>query len=230
MINSDIHRYERELVKNIHSLRQKKAVRTAFRRHLPTLLEEDPNPSYETLSDAFGPPAQLALSLLEESPVPPLSKGKKALLVVVPLVVLAVLVGSLCVFWNTSDQVVVLSAPPEGFSLRDGSFFMVDDPLVYSDIPWKQAREYPSYVVEVHNTGRAPVLAALYTRDGQEPFLATVPTEETRYLLVRQARPSTHILAFDTSDGDLSGTVRVLVSSAPLTQFDPSSVVQEDAA
>ena len=64
MSNANIRRYERELKKSVRGFRLRKQLIAEFERSLAPLLEEIPDPSYEDLADAFGPPEHLAQSLL----------------------------------------------------------------------------------------------------------------------------------------------------------------------
>lgn len=62
---SAVRKYKRKLSKNLKCCgKAKKALITSFEQKLHSYLEENPTPSEEMLSDAFGSPAEMAAILM----------------------------------------------------------------------------------------------------------------------------------------------------------------------
>lgn len=218
MSNPNIRRYERELKKALRSPRLGKRISAAFAQSLAPLLEDIPNPSYDDLVDAFGPPEHLAQSLLQTVEIPqPLSLRKKLGLAICVILAIFAVGGILISVWNTPEEGFVLNSVPV-FPVKstENCYFIVDDPFTFSDSHWDQPREMASYLVIVQNTGTVRTNIFVTYSKHQPPHTFAVPAGETVAFAVNNPRLGPHSVAFDTPDGTLSGTVRVLLSDSPI--------------
>lgn len=217
MNNPNIYRYGQELKKSVRGFRLRKRLLAEFRRSLTPLLEDVPDPSYEDLLDAFGPPEHLAETLLHEIDVLPLSwKAKAALAVGVIAVIFAVGFG-VSSFQNIPEEGELRpDAVPYTGNIDMHHFFAVDDPFTHGDSHWDQPRDMVAYQVELHNTNSVYTNIFVYYSDRQPPHTFQVPPGETQVFVVNDPHPGPHSIAFNTPDGTLSGTVRILLSDAPI--------------
>lgn len=68
-MNKEIIRYQRELKKHLQcGMHIRKKLLSQFRDSLSSFLEENPEPNYEQLITAFGPPEEMANILMEAVP------------------------------------------------------------------------------------------------------------------------------------------------------------------
>ena len=111
MNEAAIRRYERALGKSVQGIRLRKKVKEAFRAFISGLLEEIDVQDYDVLLTAFGPPEQMAQTLLQsisELPKPINRKYKFGFIVGSGLAFLAVF---LCVFllWDQEETDIYFS-------------------------------------------------------------------------------------------------------------------------
>lgn len=217
MNQPDIRRYRRELKKSVRGFRLRKQLMAEFERSLAPLLEELPSPSYEDLVDAFGPPEHLAGMLLHDIDTQPLSwKAKAALVVGVIAVIFAVGFGVFSM-QNAPENGVVLPADDSNLeeSFPDAAF-TIAEAFSHNNIDWNFPENRAAYIVEACNTNSVHTNIFVYYSDRQPPHTFAVPAGETRVFVVNDPHPGPHSIAFNTPDGTLSGTVRVLLSDTPI--------------
>lgn len=214
MNNDSIRRYARDLKGAVRGFRLRKGLAAKFQASLAPLLEDLPDPSYEDLVEAFGPPEHMAESLLHTMEQPrPVSLGKKLALGACAVLVVG-LVGFGAVSLGDAPETgeVLLDAAPYTGPIDDHRYFAVDDPFTHSDSHWDQPRGMAAYQVEVQNTNDVPTSVSVYCGDRQDPNTFTVPAGQTQVFVVNDPQPGDHRVAFDSPNGSLSGTVRVLLS------------------
>lgn len=222
MNNANIRRYARALKRSVRGFRLRDHLAAKFRRSLAPLLEDIPDPSYENLVEAFGPPEHLAQSLLQAAEGPsPLPLWKKLCLGLCAAFAMCAVGFGAFSLWNTPEigQVALEAAPYTG-PIDGHRYFAVDDPFTYSDSHWEHPRNMAAYQVEIQNTNDVPTVVFVYFSDWQDPNNFTVPAGETQVFVVNDPQPGEHTLSFDSPDGTLSGTVRVLLSDQPIPQAD----------
>jgi hypothetical protein len=217
MKSRDLRRYERELTEAVRGLRAIRAVKLSFRALLAPLLEEDPDPSYETLAEALGPPEQLAFSLLQDSSCRPWTRRKKALLAVGICAI--VLVSGLLRF-------AALNGPESGSFLPDAeSLTYLDFPssasaaqetFRHGDLDWDQSKDFRSYVLLLHNTNTVVTNVIVRYSNYQDPHTFSLAPGESAAFVVNEPRHTRHVISFDTPDGSLDGTVSILLSEDPI--------------
>lgn len=176
MNNPNIYRYGQELKKSVRGFRLRKRLLAEFQRSLTPLLEDVPDPSYEDLVDAFGPPEQLAKTLLHEIDVLPLSwKAKAGLAVGVIAVIFAVGFG-ISSFQNIPEEGELRpDAVPYTGNIDMHHFFAVDDPFTHGDSHWDQPRDMVAYQVELHNTNSVYTNIFVYYSDRHPPTPSRSP-------------------------------------------------------
>ena len=217
MINANIRRYERELKKSVRGFRLRKQLIAEFERSLAPLLEELPSPSYEDLVDAFGPPEHLAEMLLHDIDTQPPSWKAKAVLAVGVIAILFVVGFGISSLQNIPEEGALrLDAALYTGDITEKTYFIVDDPFTHSDSHWDQPRDMVAYQVELHNTNSVYTNIFVYYSDRQPPHTFAVPPGETQVFVVNDPHPGPHSIAFNTPDGTLSGTVRILLSDTPI--------------
>ena len=219
MSNPNIRRYERELTGNLRGARLRKRVSAAFAQSLAPLLEEIPDPSYEDLADAFGPPEHLAQSLLQTVEIPqPVPLWKKLTLGVCAVLVVCAVGFGVFSLWNVpeTDTFFPDAAQYTDAILQENYFFAANETFAYGDVDWEQPQEMAAYLIILENTGAARTDIVVRYSDHQPPHTFVVPAGETRVFVVNDPRPGPHSIAFNTPDGTLSGTVRVLLSDSPI--------------
>lgn len=217
MNQPDICRYGQELKKSVRGFCLRKQLMAEFARSLAPLLEEFPSPSYEDLVDAFGPPEHLAEMLLHDIDVRPLSwKAKAALAFGIIAILFAVGFGVFSL-QNAPENGVFLSIEDNSLkeSFPDAASSVVES-FSNKNIDWNFPRNKAAYIIEVRNTGNVPTNIFVYYSDHQPPHTFEVPAGETRVFVVNNPRPGPHSIAFNSPDGTLSGSVRVLLSDAPI--------------
>lgn len=219
MNNANIRRYERELKKSVRGFRLRKQLIAEFERSLAPLLEEIPDPSYEDLADAFGPPEHLAQSLLQTVEIPqPVPLWKKLTLGVCAVLVVCAVGFGVFSLWNVpeTDTFFPDAAQYTDAILQENYFFAANETFAYGDVDWEQPQEMAAYLIILENTGAARTNIVVRYSDHQPPHTFVVPAGETRVFVVNDPRPGPHSVAFDTPDGTLDGTVRVLLSDTPI--------------
>lgn len=213
MNNPDIRRYEREMRREVRGLRQRKRVRAAFRSSLLPLLEEKDIPTYSDLNEAFGPPELMAQDLIDTIPdLPePLSLRQRVGITVG----FCLIVAAACVVifsWVNSpeDEVVLLDG--NNYSeetLVTNYLSRLSEEFDQHDYTWKQSGK--EYLILVDNTNQVSTTVSVKYSDYQMPHTIVVPAGEERILQVTNARPTEHVVSFDTVDGSLSGRIKVLI-------------------
>ena len=218
MNNANIRRYERELTGNLRGARLRKRVSAAFAQSLAPLLEEVPDPSYEDLADAFGPPELFAQSLLQTIEIPqPVPLWKKLVLGLCAVLAVCVVGFGAFSLWNVPEEGTLCSDAALYTGYIDmHNHFAVDDPLTHGDSHWDQPRDMAAYQVEIHNTNSVRTNVFIRYSEYQPPHTFVVPAGETRVFVVNDPRPGPHSIAFNTPDGTLDGAVRVLLSDTPI--------------
>lgn len=218
MSNPNIRRYERELTGNLRGARLRKRVSAAFAQSLAPLLEEIPDPSYEDLADAFGPPELFAQSLLQTIEIPqPVPLWKKLVLGLCAVLAVCVVGFGAFSLWNTPEEGTFLSME-DSFTVHmlENGIYAVSETFSYRNIDWDLPREMTAYLILLENTNSVRTNVFIYYSEYQPPHTFVVPAGETRVFVVNDPRPGPHSVAFDTPDGTLSGTVRVLLSDTPI--------------
>lgn len=78
MNRSGVHRYQKKLLASFPRQRElRKLLSNQFQRSLIPLLEDIPSPTYNDLLAAFGPPEEMAKTLLQGIDLPPPPSPKK---------------------------------------------------------------------------------------------------------------------------------------------------------
>lgn len=216
MKQSDIQRYEKALLKEVPGLRLRKKVRAAFRASTQALLEEFPEPNYQTLLHAFGPPKSMAEELIHTIPNPPrpLSRKKKlGITAAICVLILAVALG-LYTSWEVPESKVTISdgAAYTPAVLRQNYASILIDEFSHHNVTWQQSKEFKAYLILFQNTNQVPTSVEVRYSNHQFPHAFKIPAGEQLALLVEDARTTTHTVAFITDDGSLSGTLQVFVS------------------
>ena len=111
-MNRNIVRYQQQLKKHMPcGFRTRNGLLTQFRGSLSTFLEDIPEPTYEQLTDAFGPPEEMA-KILMESVSPKERKtyqSGKCAIKIISFVMAALFVWfSLYVFFKKQFSVVIV--------------------------------------------------------------------------------------------------------------------------
>ena len=218
MNNANIRRYERELKKSVRGFRLRKQLIAEFERSLAPLLEEIPDPSYEDLADAFGPPEHLAQSLLQTVEIPqPVPLWKKLTLGVCAVLVVCAVGFGVFSLWNVPEEGTFLSME-DSFTVHmlENGIYAVSETFSYGNIDWDLPREMTAYLILLENTNSVRTNVFIRYSEYQPPHTFEVPAGETRVFVVNDPRPGPHSVAFDTPDGTLDGTVRVLLSDSPI--------------
>lgn len=213
MNRSGLRRYQKEMLASLprqRGLRQ--TLLPGFQRYLALLTEEIDSPTYDDLLAAFGPPEEMASTLLQAADIPPASPSKKRRYPILACCFALLVLGiALAAFWKVPEVGVVLPGTLSTPSvINDDSYFILEDPFTYSDSQWKQPWGM-DYSVEIHNTGAQPVNVTIRYAGGQPPHTFSVPSNGTETFVVKEPRSGSHRVSFITDDGTLSGTVRVLV-------------------
>lgn len=217
MNNPEIRRYERELRKTIHGFRLRKKITTAFQHSLAMLLEELPSPNYDDLTDAFGPPAQMAETLLHSVPnLPtPLRRWQKISLAVTICFAVAIVSVGLFTLWNVPETGVLTDAAEKPLHQA----FHVDESFTPGGSDWIQPRNKSSYQITVCNTAQTRTQITVRYSKYQPPHIFEVVAGGAQSFTVNNARAGKHSISFDTPDGTLSGRIQVQVFD---TVFPPS--------
>ncbi len=218
MSNLNIRRYERELTGNLRGARLRKRVSAAFAQSLAPLLEEIPDPSYEDLADAFGPPELFAQSLLQTIEIPqPVPLWKKLVLGLCAVLAVCVVGFGAFSLWNTPEEGTFLSME-DSFTVHmlENGIYAVSETFSYGNIDWDLPREMTAYLILLENTNSVRTNVFIYYSEYQPPHTFEVPAGETRVFVVNDPRPGPHSVAFNTPDGTIDGTVRVLLSDSPI--------------
>lgn len=216
MKQSDIRRYGRELRKSVRGFRLRRKLMEGFRQSLIPLLEDIPSPDYDDLMDAFGPPEQFAVLLLQEEALRPLSPKKKFAFAAVLAILLLVTGVLACAAWNRSEEGVFLSVnymeedPPEQY------VYARTETFTRGDITWEQPREMEGYLISVHNTGNVPTKIVVRYQFHRKSYAFEVPPQEIRTFAVNDPKPGKHTISFVTPDGTLSGNIQVLLSETEI--------------
>lgn len=219
MNNPNIRRYGQELKKAVRGSRLRKRLLAEFRRSLTPLLEEVPDPSYEDLVDAFGPPEYLAQSLLQTMEIPqPILLWKKLVLCVCAVLVLCAVGFGAFSLWNVPEEGAFLSIDDNcTVHMLENGIYSVSETFSYRNIDWDLPREMTAYLILLESTNSVPTNVFVYYSDRQPPHTFQVPAGETRVFVVNDPHPGPHSIAFNSPDGTLSGTVRVLLSGTPIS-------------
>ncbi len=219
MNSPDLRRYGREVKRSVRGFRLRKRLTAAFRRSLVPLLEEVPSPSYEDLLDALGPPEHLADALLQTIELPrPIPLWKKlALCACALLAAFAVGFGAFSL-WNAPEEETFFPDPANYTRafLQENYSSVASEAFSHSDVDWDQPGEMEAYLLVLENTNRVPTKVYVTYSKHQPSHTIEVDPGETVLFVVNDPRPGPHSVAFTTPDGTLAGTVRVLLSDAPL--------------
>ena len=217
MSQLDIRRYEQKLRKSVSGFRLRKHLTQEFQRSLIPLLEELPSPTYEDLVDAFGPPEHLAEALLQDANIRPISWKTKTVLAAGGIAIILIICFIIFSLQNTPEHGTLCSdAALYTGTIDEQTYFIVNDPFTYSDSHWEHPHGTEAYQVEISNTGNTKANIFVYYSDRQPPHTFEAPAGETRVFIVNDPRPGEHSVAFNTLDGTLSGTVRVLLSDSSI--------------
>lgn len=218
MSQPDIRRYRQELKRSVRGRRLRKQLADAFDGSLAPLLEDIPSPTYEDLTEAFGPPKHLTETLLHNINVYPISRKTcigAAISIITLVCIIVYVIFSLCNIPEKDTQLLD-SIPYTGqINMHMRSF--VDDPFTYGDSHWNQPRNMTAYQVEVYNTNNVTTYVHIRYSDHQPAHTFEVPAKDAKAFVVNDSRPGEHSISYDTKNGSLSGTVKVLVSDEPIT-------------
>lgn len=217
MKNPDIRHYKRELGKAVRGFRCRKRVLAEFQCSLSPLLEDQPTPTYADLEEAFGPPDQMAQDLIETIPdLPkPLKPSQKIGIVVASCFVIAV--ACIGVFsWENMPESKVMISDGKTYTenvLSSSYTSRLNTAFSQSDLSWDQEKkyEYNGYLLLFENTNQVETVISVKYSDRQSPHIFVVPAESQVAIQVDDARPTEHIISFDTPDGSMSGTVQVFL-------------------
>ena len=219
MNNANICRYGRELRKSLRIPRLGKRISAAFAQSLTPLLEDIPDPSYDDLVDAFGPPEHLAESLLQTMEIPqPFPRWKKLILCICAVLAVCAVCFGVFSIRNAPEEDVFFSdaALYTESVLQENYYFAASETFSQRDVDWDQPREMTAYLIVLENAGTVRTNIVVQYSDRQPPHTFAVPAGETRVFVVNDPHPGKHSIAFNTPDGTLSGAVRVLLSDAPI--------------
>lgn len=221
MNNANIRRYARALKRSVRGFRLRDHLAAKFRRSLAPLLEDIPDPSYEDLVEAFGPPEHLAEVLLHEIDVQPLPQKAK---VALPLGIIAVIfvIGFMISSVQNAPENGVTFPYTEGpiDALYEYGHLVAEETFSHSDINWMQPKGMAAYLIIVENLGSTDTVVSVQYSTHNEPNSFTISAGNTQVFFVNDPQPGEHTLSFDSPDGTLSGTVRVLLSDQPIPQAD----------
>lgn len=214
-MNPDLLQYRKELLAACPKNRKaKRMLCKEFDLSLQPFLEDIPSPTYQDLTDAFGSPPNMVQTLLDSIHLPPPLSRKQKLGIALG-VVCTILFIIFLVFYS-------FNRPENNLSFGDVSdyplsrlcdefVFYDNETFNYKDIDWTQPRGYHRYLVLLNNTGSCPVQITIRYSKYQDPHVFQVPENGSTALLVQDANHSKHTIAFDSPDGALSGTVKVLI-------------------
>lgn len=214
MNEAAIRRYERALGKSVRGIRLRKKVKEAFRDFLSEFRDEFDVQDYDMLLTAFGPPEQMAETLVQSLPeLPkPMKRAQKALLVSGLCFVLVIMsIGGFLV-WNQAETDLYF-AEGSDYLLEEiitNYVFMADGLFGQKNIEWKQGRMFSSYILLLENTNQVCTKIDVRYSDYRPPHTFELSPGEQVMVSVNDARHSNHAISFDSPDGTFSGTVRVL--------------------
>lgn len=217
MKRSDIQRYQKKLLASLPRRKDlRKELLYKFQISLKMLMEENDSPSYDDLLAAFGPPDEMARTLLQMSGVSSPPSTKKRILAIAASCALVLCIGAgLFFLYNGSEVGVVCpGAVDSPTAINEDAYFIVNDPFTHSDSHWRQSQGM-NYAVEIHNTGDLPVDITIRYAIGQPAHTFSVPPGSTETFVTEKTTLGNHRVSFVTEDGNLSGTVRVLVFQDP---------------
>lgn len=218
MSQPDIRRYRQELKRSVRGRRLRKQLADAFEGSLAPLLEDIPSPTYEDLTEAFGPPEHLSETLLHDTNIKPMSLKTKIRLGL-SLVVIVGFVG----LWefhlqNVTESGTILSVDNNSLTdLYENGTYIASDNFSQDNFYWDFPQDMTTYLLEVYNTGSALTNVFVYYSDHQPPHTFEVPPGDSRAFLVTDPRFGDHSITFNSLSGTLSGSFRVLVSDEPIT-------------
>lgn len=216
MNEAGIRRYERALGKSVRGTRLRKKVKETFRAFLLDLQDELDVQDYDALLTAFGPPEQMAQTLVQSFPdIPgPMSRKKKIVLAIVTCIIFIILFVSVFLICNRAETNLYILEGIDNSTEEtlEEYVFMADGIFAQEDIEWDQDRRLSSYVVLLENTNQVSTKITVRYSDYHSPHVFEIPPGEQMTLWVNDARHSQHIISFATPDGTFSGTVRIFVS------------------
>lgn len=217
MKRSDIQRYQKKLLASLPRRKDlRKELLYKFQISLEMLMEENDSPSYDDLLAAFGPPDEMARTLLQMSGVSSPPSTKKRILAIAASCALVLCIGAGLFFLYNGSEVGIVSpgAIDSSTVINKDAYFIVDDPFTHSDSHWRQPQGM-NYAVEIHNTGNLPVDVAIRYAIGQPAHTFSVSPGGTETFISETSTLGNHRVSFNTDDGNLTGTVRVLVFQNP---------------
>lgn len=218
MSQPDIRRYRQELKRSVRGRRLRKQLADAFEGSLAPLLEDIPSPTYEDLTEAFGPPEHLAETLSHHIDIKTMSlKTKIGLGLSLVAIVGFVGVGLFQVQNIPESGTVLASDDSRLISLCETGTYIASDNFSQDNFYWDFPQGMTTYLLEVYNTGSALTNVFVYYSDYQPPHTFEVPPGDSRAFLVTDPRFGDHSITFNSSSGTLSGSFRVLVSDEPIT-------------
>lgn len=209
-----IRRYERALGKSVRGIRLRKKVKAAFRSFTSDLLEEIDVHDYDVLLAAFGPPEQMAQTLLQSFPeLPkPISMKQKICLIIGIFFMFSVAFLGAFLFWNQEETDVYLSNKTDPLEIEEleNYVFVTDGVFSQEDIEWNQEADFSSYILLLENTNQTSLKTTVRYSDYRSPHTFELLSGEQVIFRVDDARHCDHTISFDSPDGTFSGTVRVL--------------------
>lgn len=215
MNNPGIRCYERALRRQIRGFRRKKLVQETFRCSLRPFLEEQDNPTYADLEEAFGPPEQMAQELMEmipDLPKTPSVMKQMVFVFVCCLVVIMVFASMYCLSTGPETEVTI-SEEIGSIKEVDVSDYVpcLDVEFSNSDYVWYQNKKCTHYLLTFKNTNQVDTTIYISYGTRQPPHTFVVSAGEQCTFLVTDAQPKEHVVSFVTPDGSMSGRMKVLI-------------------
>lgn len=214
MNETAIRYYERALGRAVRGIRLRRKVKKAFRAFLSALREEIDVPDYSALVEAFGPPEQMAQTLIQslsEQPKPMSKKQKVVLAVGIFLVFAIVTIGGGSLWNQTKETSRFLQRSDCSLEkLLTNYVFVADGIFGQQDIEWNQENMFSSYTLVLKNTNQVSAKVFVFYSNYRSPHMFEVSPGEQVIFRVDDAQHSDHTISFDSPDGTFSGTVRVL--------------------
>lgn len=214
MNKAAIRRYERALGKSVQGIRLRKKVRATFRDFLLEVQDEFDVQDYDVLLTAFGPPEQMAQTLLQSLPeLPkPMSRAQKTILAAGLCCILVMGCIGGFFLWNPAETDLYF-LEESNYLLEEiitNYVFMVDGVFGQKNIEWNQEKVFSSYILLLENTNQVCTKIDVRYSDYRAPHTFELSPGEQVMISVNDARHSNHTISFDSPDGTFSGTVRVL--------------------
>lgn len=217
MKRSDIQRYQKKLLASLPRRKDlRKELLYKFQISLEMLMEENDSPSYDDLLGSFRSAGRNGQNPFADVRCFSPPSTKKRILAIAASCALVLCIGAGLFFLYNGSEVGIVSpgAIDSSTIINKDAYFIVDDPFTHSDSHWRQPQGM-NYAVEIHNTGNLPVDVAIRYAIGQPAHTFSVSPGGTETFVSETSTLGNHRVSFNTDDGNLTGTVRVLVFQNP---------------